>query len=413
MEIVNFLQKRHNIVLNHQQTQAVNCISGNTLLLAVPGSGKTTVLVSRIANLMVNYSVKPESILTLTFSKETAKDMNARFKNLFESQVEIMPKFQTIHSFCYNVMMFYAKVKSRKMPLLFSEAKISQRQLLREIYNRFSKSYLNDDLLDNILLNICYAKNQMLSAEQIKPIESEIQNFTKIFSEYEKYKKEHLLIDYDDMLLYTYQIFVKLPNILNHISQKYLYINVDEAQDTSLVQHKIIKLMSKNATIFMVGDEDQSIYSFRGASPDQLLSFSQDYENAKIIKMEQNFRSNNDIVVQSDFFIKQNKKRYEKKMFCANKNKNSIAILTLVDYNRQYANVVEIVKKYASEQTIGILYRNNDTAIPLINEFNKENINFYLKEQNPTFFTSYVIKDIFAFISLARNGKNINAFKQI
>lgn len=413
MEIDNFLQTQHNIILNKQQKQAVNCVVGHTLLLAVPGSGKTTVLVSRIANLILNHSVDPKNILTITFSRETAKDMNKRFSKLFASEMKSLPEFHTIHSFCYNVMIFYSKVKNRKMPLLFSQAGKSQKQLLREIYHSITKMYLSDDLLDNIILNICFAKNKMISTQKLKKIDDEINNFTKIFSEYEKYKKENSLIDYDDMLVYTYQILIKLPKIFDYISKKYSHINIDEAQDTSLVQHKIIKLLSKNATVFMVGDEDQSIYSFRGASPEQLLDFSKNYENAKIIKMEQNFRSNKDIVVQSNFFIKQNKKRYPKEMFCENENKNSIAILKLVDYNRQYENVVEFVKKYSETQTIGILYRNNDTAIPLINEFNKEKIGFYLKEQNSTFFTSYVIKDIFAFIALSKNGKNIDAFKQI
>lgn len=415
MNIIEFLENEHNIILNEQQQKGVLCIDKNTLLLAVPGSGKTTVLVSRIANLIINYKVNPTNMLTLTYSKETAKDMKRRYNSLFSSLDEAQPEFRTIHSFCLLVLKLFANSYNRQLPRLISDGKISglKQRVLREIYMKHNQEYLTDDVMETLDKLISFSKNMMLTKEQMENLDKQVSNFYSIFNDYESYKKKNKLIDYDDMLTYTYHIFTKFPKILEFFQQKYNYINIDEAQDTSLIQHNIIKLLASKSLVFMVGDEDQSIYSFRGAYPQALLNFNSLYTDAQIIKMEQNFRSNMDIVKKANEFIKQNKQRYEKEMYCDNKNKSSIQVKNLTDYREQYNFILDYIKGYPKNKTLAIIYRNNESAIPLVDLMYQNNINFYIKEHKITYFSSFVVKDIIAYINLSLNPCDIESFKQI
>lgn len=416
MKIIDYLKINYNIDLNEQQKNAINTDGNNILLLAVPGSGKTTVLVSRIAYLIVEKNINPKNILTLTFSRESAKDMNLRFSNLFSEIVSTSPKFSTIHSFCYSVLKEYSLTYNREMPLLIegnSNIQFSKTKLLRSIYNQVKQEYLADDMLENMVNDISYYKNMMLNKNNYYKYLDTDDCFIEILQKYEETKKEYKLMDFDDILLYALDILKKLPKFLEKFKVKYKYINVDEAQDTSKVQYEILKLFSDTSNFFVVGDEDQCIYMFRGAYPEGLLDFGKNYKNTKVLKIEQNYRSNSDIVSKANEFIKSNKNRYPKEMFTNNDNKNSIEFVELEDYNRQYDKIVSDLKKLDKNKTVGILYRNNESAIPLIDILKYNNIDYYIKEKNLKFFSSGVISDIFAYFTLAYDPKNIEAFEKI
>ncbi|MEG0691956.1 MAG: UvrD-helicase domain-containing protein, partial [Oscillospiraceae bacterium] len=266
MDVIAYLSDDKNIKLNEQQQQGVLSFEKNTLLLAVPGSGKTTVLVSRIANLMLNHHVSRNQILTLTYNRETAKDMKARFISLFGAHILDIPHFATIHSFCLSVMNHYSREYNRPMPNIIELRQYAntKSRVLRDIYKHYNDEFISEDNYDTLERLICYSKNMMLTNEDMQKGKFEIDNFHKIFQDYESYKRKNHFIDFDDMLTLTYEILNKFPAILTYFQSQYRYINIDEAQDTSLVQHRIIELLSKKCKIFMVGDEDQSIYSFRG-----------------------------------------------------------------------------------------------------------------------------------------------------
>lgn len=415
MDIISYLSKKNNINLNKQQQQGVMSYEKNTLLLAVPGSGKTTVLVARIANLMVNHNISKNNILTLTYNKETAKDMRYRFENLFSDIVDDIPHFATIHSFCLSVMKYYSKLYNRPMPNIIEQSKYAntKSRALREIYKHYNDEYISEDNYDTLERLICYAKNMMLTDEQLENKSFEIKNFSKIYKDYENFKRKNHFIDFDDMLTLTYDILNKFEKILNYFQSHYNYINIDEAQDTSFVQHKIIELLSKKCKIFMVGDEDQSIYSFRGAYPQALLQFEKNYSDSLIIKMEQNFRSNSDIVSSANEFIKQNKQRYQKEMYCDNNKNNSIEYVRIDDYSDQAKSVLKFIKDYPNDKTLGVIYKNNESAIPLINLFYKNDISFYIKEHRITYFSSFVMRDIVAYMKIAIDNNDIDAFSQI
>lgn len=415
MDIINFLKEKKLIELNNQQQQGVLSFEKNTLLLAVPGSGKTTVLVSRIANLMLNHSVSSDEILTLTYNRETAKDMKIRFLSLFGKLVEDSPQFSTIHSFCLSVMNFYSQKYNRIVPDIIEQARFKNKksQALREIYRHYNDEFISEDNYDTLERLICYAKNMMLPQSELETKKFEINNFAKIFLDYEAFKRKNKFIDFDDMLTLTYDILCKFSEITEHFQTKYKFINVDEAQDTSYVQHKIIEILSKKSRIFMVGDEDQSIYSFRGAYPQALLQFDKLYNESLIIKMEQNFRSNQDIVASANEFIKQNRQRFDKEMFCENENKNSIEFVKIEDYADQAKAVLKLIKGFSQDCSIAVIYKNNESAIPLINLFYEQNINFYIKEHHITYFSSSVMRDIIAYMQIAIDQTDIEAFSQI
>lgn len=387
--------------------------SRHLLLLAVPGSGKTTVMVSRIARLIGEKRVPPEQILTMTFSREAAKDMASRFHALFPALP--LPRFSTIHSFCYQVLRHYAAVYHRQIPqnIETENAPVKKSVLLRQIYHRFRQDFIGDDALEILSSEISFIKNRMIPVEALGEHRFETPDIRRIFEEYELFKKQNSLIDFDDMLSLCLDIFEKCPALLAEYRRQYPYIHLDEAQDSSLLQHRIIQKLASENALFMVGDEDQSIYSFRGACPEQLLDFEKTYPGAKVLKMEQNFRSDREIVTQANQFIKQNKKRYDKSMFCDKPDADSIYDIELADYNAQYGQVLSLLNSFGEGETTAVLYRNNESAVPLIDLFDKKEIPFYIKEHRVSFFKSSVVRDILSFFRLSHTPNDIEAFRNI
>lgn len=419
MDIFAYLEETHRISLNLQQREAVLADEGNILLLAVPGSGKTTVLVTRIARLLLEKKAPPERILTITFNRETARDMKGRFLALFGSLPEAgstgrLPVFATIHSFCLSVLKYYAAVKHRRMPQMISQAGEDRKgRVLREIYRKHTGEFLADDQLETLERLMGLLKNTMSTPEEMSEQTGEIASFPEIYRDYESYKRENRLIDFDDMLTLALDVFTKFPDILEHYRNRFDFINVDEAQDTSLIQHRLIQLISGDAALFMVGDEDQSIYSFRGACPGELLEFARRYERARIIKMEENFRSGQEIVRHANRFIKQNKLRYDKEMVSQTGLEGEIELLSLEDYAMQYRRTLELLQTLPSGKTAAVLYKNNESAIPLMDLFEREGFPFYVREHRLTYFHSAVVRDVIAYILLAADGRDVDSFGKI
>lgn len=414
MDIIAYLAENKNIHLNEQQKQGVLSYGQNTLLLAVPGSGKTTVLVSRIADLLLNRGIPAERILTLTFNRETAGDMSRRFASLFGGLTDQRPRFSTIHSFCLSVLRFYGQALNRPLPTLLTEEYAAQkRAALREIYRKRLGEYPADDVFEELERRIGYAKNMLLTEEELREADFAIDRFATLFADYEAFKRKNRLMDFDDMLTLTLDIFQKFPAILSRFQERYDEINVDEAQDTSLVQHQILTLLAKKAHMFMVGDEDQSIYSFRGAYPKALLAFRENYPSARLLKMEQNYRCPERIVQTADRFIRQNKQRYEKTMVCPTKKPGEIELIALRDYAAQYEQAFRILSALPEGKTAAVLYRNNESAIPLIDLFYRSEKRYASKEPKLSYFDSMVIRDLTAYLRLAADPADLEAFSQI
>lgn len=410
------LREEHNIILNPQQHKAVMTIEGATLLLAVPGSGKTTVIILRIGNMLYNMAIMPAEILALTFSVAAANDMKKRFLSIFGDKFIKELNFKTIHSFCYQVIKDYEKLKNTKA---FSVCE-NNSHIIKRIYLELNNEYIGEDILREITRKITYCKNMMLKKSEIDGISIVGCDFGGIYRAYESYKISNRLMDYDDMLIYSFHILKQNKSILDNIKSRYKYFNVDEAQDISVIQHEIIKLLvGSDGNIFMVGDEDQSIYGFRGAYPKALLDFKKVYKGSKVLLLEQNYRSTKSIARAADRFIKQNKSRYDKSMFCVNEEGPKIQRRNLIDLKDQYEYIAELIKKEKKgkkgnkKTSIGILFRNNESVIPFIDTFMRENISFSVRENRSGFFSHFVLDDIKAYCRVAKDFGDIDAFEKI
>ena len=414
-----YLEDNFGIKFNKQQQVAIEKTSGNTLLLAVAGSGKTTVMVTRIASLIHNEKVSARDILTLSFSVSSARDMKAKYCNLFGELGGEIPSFSTIHSFCFSVLKRYAEIKGTKMPELLtsSKGKLSESFILRQIYMSINKEAIAEDILSALISEIGYIKNMCIKSEIEIKSHSDIFGFYEIYREYEEYKLKNKLMDFDDMLVYTYNALLRYPALLEEVWEKSKYINIDEAQDTSLLQHKIIKLINqKYQSLFMVGDEDQSIYSFRGAYPKALLDFEKEFNSSCILKMEENFRSKEEIISCANNFISYNKNRYDKKMIATKKNETKEKCVFPIELDCQEiecSKIYEIINQTPKDKTIGILYRNNHSALALCEYLDQHKLEFKIKDHKSYFTLNAVIRDIIRFFELAIDMSDFEAFSSV
>lgn len=228
------------------------------------------------------------------------------------------------------------------------------------------------------------------------------------------YKRERWLIDFDDMLTVAYQILRKCPNILEKYRRWYPYVQVDEAQDASRIQFAVIYLLVGGLqNLFVVADDDQSIYGFRGAAPEEILSIQKAYPNCKIFKLEKNYRSSENIVEISSRLIKANTERYDKQHTTDNEKAADPILKQCDDDSAQWAYVTDLIKKSLQtqpESTIAVLYRNNLSAIPIVDRLDRADIPFHLREGNLFFFTNWVVLDVLAILRFAMNPADADAF---
>ena len=418
--ILEYLKEQFHLSFTQQQLQAIETIDGPVLLLAVPGAGKTTVMVSRIASMIYEHGIAPSSILTITFSKAGARDMRRRYEGLFGQLEKETPLFCTIHSFCYQVVGSYCQATGGVAPQLIEARERSM--ALREIYQRINQEFLSEDLEEELVSNLSFIKNAMLRQEDVEQnekqpaekrvLETQIKNLWSIYKAYSNFKRDNGLMDFDDMLSYTLTILKKYPQILEYYQDRYPYLCVDEAQDTSKLQHAVIGLLAqKSQNLFLVGDEDQSIYRFRGACPENLLEFPKQYPKAKLLKMEENFRSTGEIVEHANRFISFNKQRYPKNMFTHNERGGPIEVKKLHDFADQYHAAIEAY--LAEPDTTAFIYRNNLSAVPIADILDRNDVDFYIKEHKARLKNNYVVSDVLAFFSLSFDPKDFAAFSRI
>ena len=404
------------IELNKNQKSASLHKDGPALVLAVPGAGKTTVLIQRTRNLIEMYNVEPNKILSITFSRASANDMRERFNSMFGSSCFESVKFSTIHSFSYTILREYAFRKNIKYTLIEGQNKqVNKNKLLKKIYYDLNGEYITEENLEGIVNTIGYIKNMMYSVDDfLEENKIDIKNFKEIYNIYEDYKSKYYLLDFDDMLLSTYRILNEDRYLLNKYKNKYSYIQVDEGQDTSKLQLEIIKTVAApENNLFIVADDDQSIYGFRGAFPKGLLNFDRDYPNAKLFYMEENYRSSKNIVNVCNKFIKQNTLRYSKELFTKNKTLRPIQIIRAETVLDQYEYLISELKGYEEYSKTAILYRNNLSALGLVEYLEKNNIPFYLKNKKINFYNQWIVRDIVNFLKVAHDDTNIQAFESI
>ena len=398
--------------LNNEQIAAVRAVEGFVLLLAVPGSGKTTVLINRLGYMLYVKGIRPENILTLTYTVAATKDMARRFESVFGRASSNLLEFRTINGICYEIIREYGRRIGKKPFDLITDDKLSGK-ILTDIYIDVMDEYPTESDIKNVRTLITYCKNMLLTEEEIKKRgEDEGLDLFKIYDRYNAELKARSLMDYDDQMIYAYRMLKSSSEMLSFFKNRYKYICVDEAQDTSKSQHMIISLLAgENGNLFMVGDEDQSIYGFRAAYPDALLNFEKDHRGARVLVMNKNYRSNAKIVETADLFIQKNFNRHNKHMCAEREASSEINYVTLKSRDSQYKYLFEMAG--VSDSGLAILYRDNESIIPLIDLLEREDFSYRIKSTDMSFFSNRVVVDIANILKFALNPSDPALFMNI
>lgn len=403
--------------LNEQQKEAVQSVEGPVLLLAVPGSGKTTVLVTRLGYMIYAKGIAPEKILTVTYTVAATEDMAARFASQFGTDMADRLTFKTINGICAGIIHTYGRKTGRTPFALLNDEKVIA-DTLAKIYQKTEQTYATESDLQTVRTLITYIKNSMLTDEEIREMDKTADmKISAIYKEYNTWLREQKLMDYDDQMVYAYTMLQRFPELLRLYQDKFLYLCVDEAQDTSKIQHAIIALLaSKTENLFMVGDEDQSIYGFRAAYPEALLSFEKNHPGAKVLLMEENFRSGAGIVKAADTFIQKNTLRHKKHMRATKDGEEvvkEIAVKTRDDQYRYLAAVAEKCAAAGASHTVAVLYRDHECALPLIDLLERKEIPYRMRNAEISFFTHRTVLDVLNIMKLAMHPKDAETFLQV
>lgn len=402
-------KERFSLQMNDQQETAVLHTEGAVLLLAVPGSGKTTVLVTRIGYLIYCKGIPPERILTVTYTVAATADMKRRFCELFGEEYAGRLEFRTINGISQRVLQYFG-YKTGKTP--FDVADKEAVAILKSAFFEVRNSFATENDIRELQTAVTYVKNMRYTEEEIRKYQTPVQKFPEIYQAYQKGLKEKSLIDYDDQMVYALRILQQFPEVRSHFQESYSYFCVDEAQDTSKIQHDMIRLLSeKCGNLFMVGDEDQSIYGFRAAYPEALVDFEAVHPGASVLLMESNYRSGQRIVEAADRFIQKNVARHEKHMTPWKDMEGKVQRITLRNRKGQYAYLLQQARE--KKGISAVLYRNHESALPLIDLLEREGIPYRMKGSDMTFFSHPVVGDICDFLRLAQNPYDGEVFLRI
>jgi len=418
------------IELNPVQQQAVLHTEGPLLLLASPGSGKTTTIIMRIGYLIEEKRVNPARIKAVTFSRASAHDMKERFSKLFPHLPPV--DFSTIHSLAFEVVREYLRLSGKSYRIIEGDIDNEEQEwtpdsegipflhkkvLLRKLYRDLVGEKITDDQMDELTTYISYIKNKMIPDNKRSSVKVNVPQAERIMHEYEKFKQygtDTLLLDYDDMLTICEQVLASQPKLLKKYQSRYDYVLTDESQDTSMIQHAIIeKLVRPHRNLCVVADEDQSLYSWRGAEPQYLLSFREVYPEAKILYMEYNYRSAGNIVEVANQFIRRNKNRYDKHMHTNNPPAKPIAIKSFEHYSSQAVYLLQELHGVENLREVAVLYRNHSSSIVLMNELDRAGIPFYMKDADTRFFNHWVVEDILNFMRMTYTDKRADILEKI
>ena len=419
-----------NLNVNQAQSEAISHGKGAMLVLAGPGSGKTLVITQRIKYLIEEHKVLPQDILVITFTKAAAQEMQERFMKLTQGNYYPV-NFGTFHAIFFQILRHTYRftadniIREADKYKLLSQIMREMPEELRSQDNAVSEDELKDNVDDStetiqgLLSEISAVKNNGLPIEEYKSNILNKQEFEYVYTTYKKVMNQRKLVDFDDMILLCRDLLVSRPDTLKVWQDRFKYILIDEFQDINPLQYEIVKLLSKpEDNLFIVGDDDQSIYGFRGAKPDIMLHFKDDYPQAKQILLNVNYRSKKDIVDTACKLISNNKDRFAKEIEANNPATDGVKIYTFASKQEQTKNMVELIKQYVSlpgakYSDIAILYRTNSHTAYTAQALIKENIPFTLKEKPKNIYESSIAKDIIAYLRYATNENEVKDFYRI
>ena len=393
---------------NKEQSLAVRHFTGPCMVLAGPGSGKTTVIANRIMYLTGECEVPPEKILVITFTRTAAEEMRERYRVLAGGEQGVT--FSTFHALFFKILRYAYSYDSSN--ILTEEERT---RFLRDAAQKAGvANFLDGDLIFALSSEISCIKNRKgeMTARPARSVGTDKKQFEEIYNEFERILRNEKKIDFDDMMLLCGRLFDEHPEILSYWQQVYEFILIDEFQDICPLQYELIKkLAAPHNNIFVVGDDDQSIYAFRGADPKMMFEFENDHKKLKEyerVTLGVNYRCSESIVDCSSNLISHNKKRYKKVLKSGKKGflkTDTVMYREFSDVGKETMYVVNMVENLIArgidESEIAVLYRVNTQPGMLVSKLKERNIRFVIKDSVPNIYEHWVAKNIFAYVELA------------
>lgn len=399
--------------LNEEQQRAICHKTGPMMVLAGPGSGKTTVITYRIRHLIKAQGIPGRNILVITFTKAAANEMKMRFSNMIKQKTDV--HFGTFHSIFFQII---SKVYHYDRTDIVTEAE--KYRIIRELIIRYSLHYDGqDEFARNILSEISLVKGELMNIEDYHSHVMKKEDFILIYKEYNRLLREKNKIDFDDMLVLCYELLNSRMDILENWKQEFRYILIDEFQDINKIQYEVIKLLAgAEMNLFVVGDDDQSVYSFRGAKPEIMLGFTKDFPDTEIVTLNINYRCSREIVSASKRMIENNQKRYKKELFSAEKRvEESVFVILVKNLKEEYQNICTRItglhKNTISFHKMAILYRTNQEAESIARILMEYNIPFQIRDTIPDIFQHFVVEAVLDYIYISLGDRSRMRFLRI
>ena len=403
--------------LNHAQTEAVAHNKGPCMVLAGPGSGKTLTIAKRIEYLIMKHKVRPVEILVITFTKYAAWEMKNRTRSICGPSSYAVT-FGTFHGIYYGILKWAYRLNQSN--LLSDEEKY---RILREIlpgidWDQEPEADEEKDYLQELAIEIGNVKNNCMDIEEYEPVKYTTEKFRKLYRTYEETKKKYRKIDFEDMLIQCRDLFMKRPDILKKWQEKFQYILVDEFQDVNQAQYDVVRMLAApQDNLFVVGDDDQSVYGFRGAKPGIMKEFMKDYPKARQILLDVNYRSSGYIVKGALRVIGNNKIRFEKKIEAFRKPDETVHVQEVKDPVQEAEYVLERIREYrekgVSYTEMAVLYRTNVDARAMSELMTEYQIPFVMKEHLNNIYEHFIALDMISYLRLSQGEYDRKYFLQI
>lgn len=395
------------------QKRAVEHGPGSALVLAGPGSGKTLVITYRVCHLIEHWGVSPSNILVITFTRAAAEEMEERFVKLAGGAASAVT-FGTFHSVFFRILRHAYHYDAGN--ILKEEEKNSLMQRLVADLQMDMEDL--SEFAGGVLEEISCFKNSRSSLEKLIPQNCTKAIFERLYTGYEAELRRMNKIDFDDMLLMTWELLSQRPDICQMWQKKYRYILIDEFQDINQVQYDVIRLLAgESQNLFIVGDDDQSIYRFRGARPEIMLGFQKDYPDAVRIVLDCNFRSTENIVRASENLIVHNKVRYEKSIQAMGEPGEPVVIIECENLQEENEELIEKIRMHvqsgAAYSDMAVLYRTNTAARAVVEKLVSYNLPFHTRDRLQNIFEHWVVRDIMGYLEMAAGDRSRSTLLQV
>lgn len=398
---------------NPSQREAIRHKDGPMLVLAGPGSGKTLVITERTRHLITEYGINPASILVITFTRAAATEMKERFLRLMGGKSSAVT-FGTFHAVFFMILKHAYHYQAEN--IIREEQRVS---CMREIIKRHRLEYEDEsEFIAALLGEIGLVKNSGISLDHYYSTNCGEEVFRRVYSEYHEYLYAHHLIDFEDMLLYTWELFKERKDILAAWQKKYPYILIDEFQDINQIQFEVVRLLAgEQRNLFVVGDDDQSIYRFRGAKPEIMLRFEREIPGTKTVLLDTNYRSQANIVEDALNLIGHNKERFQKRIRAALPAETGVEYAVFEDQRKENLRIIrdicDAVERGKSYRDFAVLFRTNTQPRLLMEQMMEYNIPFRTRDRIPNLYEHWIAKDVFAYIRIAQGSRERRDFLQI